>query len=315
MSDTPFIGKSYVREVLLNQTAAEWATTPDYKLEAFWTARNSDDGREKTGPGLWGELPYDAPSGQIYNLPTGTPGVLDLIPYNAQTAAVAATASGSTTNQGTPGSTIIVGHKLYDVVASGATGDQINTGNSDSTYAANIANKVTADTASTLCVCVAEVTDLTFTANTPGATGNGIEISGNDPNLMLDTAFTGGADEINVLMAVPAESISGNPAVTVLSDGATVTWDLDISTNAKVTIVGNRTLDVTNVASGDSGTIIVIQGSGGNHTLALPAGSKVVNGGSGAVTLSTGAGDIDILSFLFDGNSYFWNIGLDYTGA
>lgn len=106
-------------------------------------------------------------------------------------------------------------------------------------------------------------------------------------------------------------------AVETLTDGATVTWAFagNKSRNAKVTLAGNRTLAVSGATDGASGTLIVIQDGTGSRTLALPAGSKVINAGAGVATLSTGAGDIDILAFIFDGTTYYWTIGLDFTGA
>lgn len=53
-----FQGTSYVREVLL-QSAAQWAATTNFTLQAFQTGRETDTGFEKTGPGTWGSLPYD----------------------------------------------------------------------------------------------------------------------------------------------------------------------------------------------------------------------------------------------------------------
>lgn len=103
--------------------------------------------------------------------------------------------------------------------------------------------------------------------------------------------------------------------VTPLVDGATITWDFSSSQsqNASVTIEGDRTLDITGAASGATGTLLVTQGTGGNHTLTLPTGSLVVNDGGGAVTLSTGEGDVDAISFLYDGTNFFWTVGLDFS--
>jgi len=104
------------------------------------------------------------------------------------------------------------------------------------------------------------------------------------------------------------------PREVTLTDGATVTWAFgsDRAKLAVVTLGGNRTLDITGAVSGTSGVLRVVQGAGGN-TLALPAGSLVANGGAGAVTLSAGAGDIDVLSFYYNGTNYYWTYGVDFT--
>lgn len=98
-----------------------------------------------------------------------------------------------------------------------------------------------------------------------------------------------------------------------LTDGATVTWNLNKGINAVVTLGGNRTLDITNPVAGMTGILKVIQDATGSRTLSLPANSKVINGGGGAVTLTTTAGATDILSFYYDGTNYNWTVGLNYT--
>lgn len=107
------------------------------------------------------------------------------------------------------------------------------------------------------------------------------------------------------------------PAVETLTDGATITWTFNgnESRNAKVTLGGNRTLALSGCQPGASGTLIVVQGAGG-QTLALPSGSYVVNAGAGVATLSSGAADRDVLSFLYvSSTEIYWTVGLDFTSA
>lgn len=93
-----------------------------------------------------------------------------------------------------------------------------------------------------------------------------------------------------------------------LTDGATVTWNYSLGNEARVTIAGNRTLSITNLPAGKVvyGTISVIQDPTGGRTFTLPAGSKVGDGGAGAVTLSTAGGTTDMLSFRWNGTTLFW---------
>jgi hypothetical protein len=106
------------------------------------------------------------------------------------------------------------------------------------------------------------------------------------------------------------------PSYTVLTDGATVTITC-VSTrdvqNSTVTLAGNRTLAISGAANGMSGTLIVKQDGSGSHTLALPSGSKVVNGGAGVIALTAAASSIDILTWTYDGTNYFWTKGLNYN--
>jgi len=99
-----------------------------------------------------------------------------------------------------------------------------------------------------------------------------------------------------------------------------VTWNVSgNSTNYKLTLTANTTLNLSNVRNGDYGTIILTQDSGGNRTVTLgtvnggSATHKVVNGGAGLVSLTATANAIDILSFTFDGTNIYWNKGLNYT--
>jgi hypothetical protein len=101
--------------------------------------------------------------------------------------------------------------------------------------------------------------------------------------------------------------------VQTLTDGATITWNMSSGSNATVTLGGNRTLFITGITAGTYGTLKVVQDATGSRTITLPAGSKVIGGGAGAVTLTTTASAIDILTFFYDGINYFWNIGKNYN--
>lgn len=98
-----------------------------------------------------------------------------------------------------------------------------------------------------------------------------------------------------------------------LTDGATITWDTSKGYNGIVTINGNRQLSMTNLVSGRYYTLIVYQGVGGNHTLTLPVGTVVGNDGNGAISLSTVAGDKDIITFYYDGTELNANYTPKFT--
>ena len=106
-----------------------------------------------------------------------------------------------------------------------------------------------------------------------------------------------------------------NPAFSPLTDGATITWATAGArvNNAKVTLGGNRTLSITGAVDGASGVLKVIQDGTGGRTLALPAGSLVVGGGAGVISLSAAAGAIDVISWYYDGTNYFWTYGKNFT--
>jgi len=98
-----------------------------------------------------------------------------------------------------------------------------------------------------------------------------------------------------------------------LSFGTTTTWDQTKGATAAVTLTGNATLAITNEVAGMYGLIRVTQDATGSRTLTLPAGSKVINGGGGVVALTTTAGATDVLSYFYDGTSYYWTVGYNYN--
>jgi hypothetical protein len=109
---------------------------------------------------------------------------------------------------------------------------------------------------------------------------------------------------------------SALPTLSTLTDGATVTWDYSTQgTEAKVTLAGNRTLSITNLPAGEVVylTLEVIQDATGSRTLTLPASTKVIGGGAGAITLTTTGGATDLLTFRWNGTTLFANLGTNYN--
>ena len=99
---------------------------------------------------------------------------------------------------------------------------------------------------------------------------------------------------------------SGNKVFQTLRDQAIIEWDYSKGYNAQVTLEGNRTLAIpTNVDPGDSGTLRIVQDTTGTRTLSLPSNFRTVNGGGGAISLSTTPGSTDILTWVYDG-TYFY---------
>jgi hypothetical protein len=98
-----------------------------------------------------------------------------------------------------------------------------------------------------------------------------------------------------------------------LSGTATiVSMDISKGNSASVTLTTSATLTIT-ASTTTYGTLLVKQGGSGSYTLTLPTNSKVINGGAGAITLSTVVGYTDILTFFYDGNFYYWTYGLHYN--
>jgi hypothetical protein len=100
---------------------------------------------------------------------------------------------------------------------------------------------------------------------------------------------------------------NANGQFVTLTDAASVAWNVRLNgtANAVVTLGGNRTLNLSNLYNGGSYVLEIIQGGAGSHTLALGTGCTwtVSGGGSGAISLTGTPGAVDILAFVYNGNS------------
>ena len=97
----------------------------------------------------------------------------------------------------------------------------------------------------------------------------------------------------------------------VLTDAANIAWDLDPNQIAQVTLAGNRTLNNPgNMNDGGVYVLRVKQDATGSRTLAYASSYKFPGGV--APVLSTGANDIDILTFLSDGTDMLGVIHQDF---
>lgn len=86
--------------------------------------------------------------------------------------------------------------------------------------------------------------------------------------------------------------------ITTLTDGATITPDFAASNNFTLTLAGTgRTLaNPTNITAGQSGIIAINQDGTGSRTITT-FGSYFKWAGGSAPSLSSGANDLDILSY------------------
>jgi len=85
--------------------------------------------------------------------------------------------------------------------------------------------------------------------------------------------------------------------ITTLTDGATITPNLNDSNNYVVVLGGNRTIaNPTNITAGQSGSIFITQDGTGSRTAAW--GSYWDWIGGSAPTLSTGANETDRIDYI-----------------
>ncbi len=96
------------------------------------------------------------------------------------------------------------------------------------------------------------------------------------------------------------------PAVVSLTDAATITVDASVGNDFRVTIAGNRTMgNPANPTDGQQIIFQVTQGSSGSFTLAWGSAYEF-SVGLPQPTLSTTAGHIDLLGFIYNATKSTW---------
>ena len=110
------------------------------------------------------------------------------------------------------------------------------------------------------------------------------------------------------LAAQDATAASGAvaPAVVGLADAATIAVDASLGNDFRVTIAGNRTVGTpANPADGQKITFQVTQGAGGSFTLSWSSGYEF-SAGLPQPSLSTTAGQTDLLGFIYNATKSKW---------
>lgn len=103
-----------------------------------------------------------------------------------------------------------------------------------------------------------------------------------------------------------------NFGTSTLTDGATINWNLDNEQTAKVTLAGNRTMAApTNMVDGGTYTLRIIQDATGSRTLTWNSVFKWPGGV--APTISSGANDVDVLTFVSDGTNMYGVAQTDFS--
>jgi hypothetical protein len=95
------------------------------------------------------------------------------------------------------------------------------------------------------------------------------------------------------------------------NSGAAVTVDWGLNNKSKVTLTGAATLTFTAPAGPTNLVLKLVQDVTGSRTVAWPA--AVLWPAGVTPTLSTGANDIDIFTFYYDGTNYYGGYAYDYS--
>lgn len=100
--------------------------------------------------------------------------------------------------------------------------------------------------------------------------------------------------------------------IQTLTDSTTIIFNANNGKSASVTLGGNRTLAISNMANGSFLSLLIIQDNIGSRTITLPS-CKVIAGGASSVTLTTTVNAQDILTFWKINNILYCNYGKNYN--
>jgi len=143
--------------------------------------------------------------------------------------------------------------------------------------------------------------DITFTGSTM--------ISPSNADITLDPAGTGG-----IVAQGPVTFNAGYiEKINALTSSSTITVDCSLASIHTVTLGTSTEFNISNLPTGGSVTLIITQDGSGNRTATFGTdGSSAVKFPSNSSTLSTGSGDIDVVTIVNDGTNFLGNIAKDY---
>ena len=102
--------------------------------------------------------------------------------------------------------------------------------------------------------------------------------------------------------------------INTLTSSSTITVDCSAASIHKVTLATSTEFNISNLPTGGTVTLIITQDGSGSRTATFGTdGSTAVKFPGGAPTLSTGAGDIDVVTIVNDGTNFLGNCAKDYS--
>lgn len=130
--------------------------------------------------------------------------------------------------------------------------------------------------------------------------------------VVLTTATVSPASAAAQATDIEPEAVA--PTVVSLTDGATVAVDASLGNDFRVTIAANRTMgNPANPANGQQIIFQVTQGSGGSFTLTWGS-SYEFSADLPQPTLSTSAGQTDLLGFIYNAATGSWLLAAFVNG-
>jgi len=146
--------------------------------------------------------------------------------------------------------------------------------------------------------------DITFTGSTIQSPSNA--------DITLDPSGTGG-----VVAQGPVTFNAGYiEKINSLTSSSTITVNCALASIHTVTLGTSTEFNITNLPTGGSVTLIITQDGTGTRTATFGTdGSSAVKFPSNSSTLSTGGGDIDVVTIINDGTNFLGNIAKDYRSS
>ena len=129
-------------------------------------------------------------------------------------------------------------------------------------------------------------------------------------DIQIDPAGTGG-----IVAQGPVTFNAGYiEKINTLTSSSTITVDCSAASIHKVTLGVSTEFNISNLPTGGTVTLIITQDGSGSRTATFGTdGSTAVKFPGGAPTLSTGAGDIDVVTIVNDGTNFLGNCAKDYS--
>jgi len=122
--------------------------------------------------------------------------------------------------------------------------------------------------------------------------------------------FTDGTGDLTITGSQIDINKGYKEKVNSLTSSSSITVDANTASVHTVTLAHNATFTISNMTAGQSVSVIVTQDGTGNRTATFSS----VKFPTGVVTsLSTGAGDIDIINIFYDGTNLLGSILRDFT--
>jgi hypothetical protein len=142
----------------------------------------------------------------------------------------------------------------------------------------------------------------------------GVAVVGAAGGSVLNGVIASPARAATAAMATTVEQGAIAPAVVGLTDATTIAFDASQGNDFRVTIAGDRALgNPANPTDGQKIVLQVTQGSGGGFTLSYGSGFEFSTG-LPQPTLSTTAGDTDLLAFVYNQQLGKWLLAAFVAG-